>query len=92
MLNSCDEYKHLGLTVDDIENGEANEDDSDSDSETNMVRYYQRKRGDDGYLTKLIVEADADEALVWAVNGKRKRSTFTISGGSSRRFAALETV
>ena len=49
--------------MDDVENGEANEDDSDSDSETNMVRYYQWKRGDDGYLTKLKVEADADEAL-----------------------------
>ena len=64
MLNSCDECKHHGLTVDDVEKGEANEDDSDSDSETNMVRYYQWKRGgDDGYLTKLIVEADDDETL-----------------------------
>ena len=63
MLKSCDECKHLGLTVDDVENGEANEDYSDLDSETNMVRYYQWKRGDDGYLTKLMVEADADEAL-----------------------------
>ena len=63
MLNSCDECKHHGLSVDDIENGEANEDDFDSDSETNMVRYYQWKRGDDGYLTKLMVKADADETL-----------------------------
>ena len=52
-----------GLTVDDVENGEANEDDCNSDSETNMVRYYQWKRGDDGYFTKLMVKADADEAL-----------------------------
>ena len=63
MLNSCDECKHHGLTVDDIENGEANEDDFDSDSETSMIRYYRWRRGDDGYLTKLMVEADADEAL-----------------------------
>ena len=63
MLNSCDECKHLGLTVDDVENREANEDDSDSDFETNMVRYCQWKRGDDCYLTKLMVEADTDEAL-----------------------------
>ena len=62
MLNSCDECKHHGLTVGDVENGEANEDNSDSDSETNLVRYYQWKRGDDGYFTKLMVEADADEA------------------------------
>ena len=61
ILNSCDEYKHHGLTVD--RQREANEDDSDSDSETNMVRYYQWKRGDDGYLTKLMVEADPDESL-----------------------------
>ena len=46
MLNSSD-----GLTVNDVGNGEANEDDSDSDSETNMVTYYQWKRGDGGYLT-----------------------------------------
>ena len=63
ILNLRDECKHHVLTVDDVENGEANEDDSDSDSETNMVRYYQWKRGDDGYLTKLKVEADADQAL-----------------------------
>ena len=63
MLNSCDECKHHGLTVDDVENGEANEDDSDSDSKTNMVRYYQWKRGDDGYLTKLMVETNTDKAL-----------------------------
>ena len=36
MLNSCDERKHHGLTMDDVENGEANDDDSDSDSGTNM--------------------------------------------------------
>ena len=63
MLNSCDECKHHGLSVDDSESGEANNDDSDSDSETNMVRYYQWKRGDDRYLTKLMVEADANEVL-----------------------------
>ena len=63
MLNSCDECKHHGLTVDDVENGEANGDDSDSDSKTNMVRYYQWKRGDDGYFTKLMIEANAIEAL-----------------------------
>ena len=56
MLNLCDECKHQGLTVDYVENGEPNEDDSDSDSETNMVRCYQWKRDDDGYLTKLMVE------------------------------------
>ena len=61
MLNSCDECKHHRLTMDDVE---TNEDNSDSDSETNMVRYYQWKRGDNGYLTNLMVEADADEALV----------------------------
>ena len=49
--------------MDDVENQEANEDDSDSDSETNMVRYYQWKRGDDGYLTRLMVKADADETF-----------------------------
>ena len=64
MLNSCDECMHHGLTVDDVKNGEANEDDSNSDSETSMVRYYQWKKGDDGYATKLMVEADGDEALV----------------------------
>ena len=58
ILNSCDEYKHHGLTVDNVGNGETNEDDSDSDSETNPVRYYQWKRGDDGSLTKLMVEVD----------------------------------
>ena len=41
MLNSCDECKHHGLPVDDVENREANEDDSYSDSDANMVRYYQ---------------------------------------------------
>ena len=40
MFNSHGESKNHGLTVDDVESGEANEDDSDSDSETNMVRYY----------------------------------------------------
>ena len=39
MFNSCDEYKHDGLTVNGVENGETNEDDSDSNSETNMIRY-----------------------------------------------------
>ena len=63
MLNSCDECKDHGLSVDDIESEETNKDDSDSDSETNMVRYYQWKRGDDRYLTKLMVEADASEVL-----------------------------
>ena len=29
MMNSCDECKHHGLTVDDVEKGEANEDNSD---------------------------------------------------------------
>ena len=41
MLNSCDECKHHGLTVDDIENREVNEDYSDSDYDANMVRCYQ---------------------------------------------------
>lgn len=41
MLNSYDECKHHGLSVDDVENREANEDDSYSDSDANMVRYYQ---------------------------------------------------
>ena len=41
MLNSCDECKHHGLPVDDVENRETNEDDSYSDSDANMVRYYQ---------------------------------------------------
>ena len=50
-------------SVYDIENGKANEDDSDSHFETNMARYYQWNRGDNGYLTKLMVETDADEAL-----------------------------
>ena len=63
MLNSCDECKDHGLSVDDIESEETNKDDSDSDSETNMVRYYQWKRGDDRYLTKLMIEADASEVL-----------------------------
>ena len=63
ILNSCDEYKHHELTVDDVGNGETNEDDFESDSESNPVRYCQWKRGDDGSLTKLMVEADADEAL-----------------------------
>ena len=63
MLNSCDECKHHGLTMDDVENEETNENDSDSDFETNMVRYYQWKRGDDGYLTKLVIEVDVHEAL-----------------------------
>lgn len=40
-MNSCDECKHHGLPVDDVENREANEDDSYSDSDANMVRYYQ---------------------------------------------------
>ena len=53
MLNSRDWCEHHGLTVDDVENGEANENDSNSDCETNMVRYYQWKKGDDNYLTKL---------------------------------------
>ena len=35
MLNSCDECKHHGLTINDVEN----RDDSDSNYETNMVRY-----------------------------------------------------
>ena len=42
---------------------EANKEKSDSDSETNMVTHYQWKRSDDGYRTKLVVEAGADEAL-----------------------------
>ena len=32
-------------------------------TKTNMVRYDQWKRGDENYLTKLMVEADANEAL-----------------------------
>ena len=39
MLNSCDEYKYHGLTVDDVENGEAEKDDYNSYSETKMVRF-----------------------------------------------------
>ena len=39
--------------MNEVDNG----DDSNSDSETNMVRYYQWKRGDDGYLTKMMVES-----------------------------------
>ena len=53
MLSLCDEWKHPGLTMNEVDNG----DDSNSDSETNMVRYYQWKRGDDGYLTKMMVES-----------------------------------
>ena len=90
MLNSCGECKHHGLTVDDVENGEANEDDSDSNSQT-LVRYYQWKRSDDSYLTKLMVEADANEALgLW--QSMAERSIFTISRGSLKRYAALQIV
>ena len=39
MLNSCDECKHHGLSVDNVESREVNEDNSDSDSETSIVRY-----------------------------------------------------
>ena len=71
--------KHHGLTVDDVENGEANEDDSDSDSETNMVRYYQWKRGDDYYLTKLVVRLIR---WLWlgfvAVNGGNSEGAYSL--------------
>ena len=63
MLNSCDEFRHHGLTVNDVENG----DDSVSDSETNMVRYYQWKRSDDGCLNKMMVEADGVLSLCQSV-------------------------
>ena len=36
ILNLCDECKYQVMS----ENGEANEDESDSDSKTNMLRYY----------------------------------------------------
>ena len=93
MLNSCDECKHHGLTVDEVENGEANKGDSDSDSETNRVRYYQWKRGDDGYLTSWWSRLMPMKPWVCGSQWwKRWRSTFTISGGSLKRFAALQIV
>ena len=81
ILNSCDVSKHHGLTVDDVENGEANEDDLNSDFETNMIRYYQWKRDDNGYLTKLMVEADGDEA--WFCGSQRCKSLQWESVGPS---------
>ena len=45
MLNSCDECKHHGLTMDDVENEETNENDSDSDFETNMVKILPVEEG-----------------------------------------------
>ena len=53
--------KNRLLIGNDFEDEERKEDDSDSESETSMVRYYQWKRGDDGYLTKLLVEVDDSE-------------------------------
>ena len=71
--------KHHGLTVDDVENGEANEDNSDSDSETNMVRYYQWKRGDDDYLTKLVVRLIRWLWLAFvAVNGGNSEGAYSL--------------
>ena len=90
MLNSCDTCKH-GLTVDDVKNGEAKKDDSDSDSKINAVRYYRWKRGDDGYLAKSIVEADANEALgFWQSMVETLKEPIHISRGSLKRFATLQ--
>ena len=57
-------FKKRLLIQNDVENGEGKEDDSDSEFETNMVRHYQWKRGDDGYLTKSMVEVDANKTWV----------------------------
>ena len=79
-------------SVYDVEKGEANEDDSDSHFETNMVRYYQWNRGDNGYLIKLMVETDADEALrLWQSTVEMLTEAY-ICGGSLKRFTALQIV
>ena len=93
MSNLCDDCKHYGFTVDNFENWEANEGDSNSDSKTNMVRYSQWKRGDDGYLTKLMVEADADEALgLWQAMVKTMKEHIHHTWKNLKRFATFQIV
>ena len=58
-----------------------------------MVRHYQWKRGDDGYLTKSMVEVDANETWVYGSHWRKCwKSTLTISGGSLKRFTTLQIV
>ena len=44
------------------EENESSESDSDSEA-SDVVKCYQWKRGEDGYLTKMRIETDIDEAL-----------------------------
>ena len=56
-----------------------------------MVRQYQWKRGDDGYLTKAMVEVDGNETWVCGSQCRKcRKSTLTITGGSLKRFTALQ--
>ena len=78
MMSLCSECKHHSLNVDDFDEDDDHEDESDeqeneqsessdTDSEDgDTVKYYQWKRGDDGYLTKMRIEADIDKTLnIW---------------------------
>ena len=88
MLSLCDECKHYGLTINDVDNGV----DSNSDSETNMVRYNHWKKSEDDHLTKMMVEVDADEALGLWQSMKHCKSTFITSEVNLKRFTGLQIV
>ena len=75
MMSSCVECKYHGLSIDDFrdedddvgdheEENESSESDSDFEA-SDVVKYYQWKRGEDGYLTKMRIETDIDEALTF---------------------------
>ena len=70
--------KNRLLIQNDVENGEGKEDDSDSDSKTSMVRYYQWKRGEDGYLTKSRLRLMTKKLSFVAVNGENAKRAHSL--------------
>ena len=87
MMSLCVECKYHGLSIDDFrdedddvgdhdEENETSESNSDSEA-SDVVKYYQWKRGEDGYLTKMTIETDIDEALNLAIHGRNTKRTHT---------------
>ena len=87
MMSFCVECKYHGLSIDDFreedddvgdheEENETSESDSDSEA-SDVVKYYQWKRGEDGYLTKMRIETDIDEASNLAIHGRNTKRTHT---------------
>ena len=86
MMSSCVECKYHSLSIDDYrdedddvgdheEENETSESDSDSGA-SDVVKYYQWKRGEDGYQ-KWRIETDIDEALNLAIHGRNTKRTHT---------------